>query len=151
MRIRSSNNRSGVTSIEFAVVAPIAFFFILALLIGGMGIFRYQQVASVAREATRWASVHGLQYQADTGNTAATDVDVYNNVIAPNAIGLDLSQLTYKVTWNTDNSPYHTTISNNQVVGVRNTVTVKLTYQWIPEAFIGGVTMTSTSTLPMSE
>jgi Flp pilus assembly protein TadG len=150
MRIKS-NKRGGATSIEFAVVAPVAFFFLLALLIGGMGIFRYQQVASVAREASRWASVHGAQYQADTGNTAATDQDVYNKVIAPNAIALDLSKLTYSVTWNTDNRPYHTTISNNQVVPVRNTVTVKLTYQWIPEAFIGGVTMTSTSTLPMSE
>jgi hypothetical protein len=35
-------------------------------------------------------------------------------------------------------------------VATRNTVTVTLTYQWIPEAFFGGITLRSTSVLPMS-
>jgi Flp pilus assembly protein TadG len=85
MRLHS-NNRVGATAVEFAVVGPVAFFVLLAVIIGGMGIFRYQELASVAREASRWASVHGAQYQQDTGQPAATAQDVYNNVIAPNAI-----------------------------------------------------------------
>ncbi len=40
-----------------------------------MGIYRYQQVASLAREGARYASVHGSQYAADTGNAAATASD----------------------------------------------------------------------------
>jgi Flp pilus assembly protein TadG len=151
MRLSNSTNRCGATAVEFAIVAPVAFFFLIALVVGGIGIFRYQELASVAREASRWASVHGAQYQQDTGYPAATAQDVYNNVIAPNAIDFDLSQLSYSVNWNTDNRPYHTIISNNQVVPVRNTVTVTLTYQWIPEMYLGGYTLTSTSTLPVTE
>ena len=151
MRPSNSTNRQGATAVEFAVVGPVAFFFLLALFTGAMGIFRYQELASIAREASRWASVHGYQYQQDTGNPAATDQDVYNNIIAPNGVGLDLSQLSYSVTWNTDNRPYNTIIVNNQWVPVRNTVTVTLTYQWIPEMYLGGYTLTSTSTQPVTE
>jgi hypothetical protein len=124
---------------------------LIALVVGGMGIFRFQELASVAREASRWASVHGYQYQQDTGNPAATATDVYNNVIAPNAVGFDLTQLTYSVTWNTDNRPYNTVIVNNQWVPVRNTVTVTLNYQWIPEMYLGGYTLTATSTVAQTE
>ena len=151
MHLRNSTNRCGASAVEFAVIGPIAFFVLLALVIGGMGIFRFQELASIAREASRWASVHGAQYQQDTGNPAATDQDVYTNVIAPNAVILDLGQLSYSVIWNTDNRPYHTTIVNNQLVPVRNTVTVTLTYQWIPEMYLGGYTLTSTSTVPVTE
>jgi Flp pilus assembly protein TadG len=151
MRLNYSTNRQGATAVEFAIVGPIAFFFVIALIVGGIGIFRYQELASVAREASRWASVHGAQYQQDTGNPAATDVDVYNNVISPNAIDFDLSQLSYSVTWNTDNHPYHSIIVDNQWVPMRNTVTVTLTYQWIPEMYLGGYTLTSTSTVPVTE
>jgi Flp pilus assembly protein TadG len=147
----NSINRRGATAVEFAVIGPVAFFLLIALIVGGMGIFRYQELASVAREASRWASVHGYQYQLDTGNPAAKDVDVYNNVIAPNAVGFDLTQLSYSVTWSTDNRPYNTVIVNNQWVQVRNTVTVQLTYQWIPEMYLGGYTLTATSTVPMTE
>jgi hypothetical protein len=39
---------------------------------------------------------------------------------------------------------------NNQVVPVTNLVTVTVTYLWIPEAFLGGITISSTSVMPMS-
>jgi Flp pilus assembly protein TadG len=147
----NSRTRSAALAVEFAVVSSIVFLLVLGLLIGGMGVFRYQEVASLAREASRWASVHGAQYQQDTGNPAATAQDIYNNAIAPAAVSLDKSRLSYSVVWNTDNRPFHTTIVNNQVVAVGNTVTVTITYQWVPEAFLGGITLTSSSTLPMSE
>src|SRR5262249_50675243 len=97
----------------------------------------------------RWASVHGTSYASATGKSAATSGDVYTNAIVPNAIGLNLSYLNYSVTWNTSNSPTRTTTVNNTSVVVANTVTVKITYQWIPEAFFGGATFSSTSVAVM--
>jgi Flp pilus assembly protein TadG len=142
--------RPAATLVEFAVVAPATFLILLGLLIGGLGIFRYQQVARLARDATRWASVHGTQYAQDTKNPAATAEIVYNQVIVPNATSLDLSNLTYSVTWNSSNSPYHTGNVNGQPVKIANTVTVTVTFQWIPEAFLGGITLSSTSVSVMS-
>jgi Flp pilus assembly protein TadG len=149
MRLHSRSRRAAAL-VEFAVVGSVACLLLFGLLVGGLGIFRYLQVASLARESSRWACVRGTQYQADTGNAAATATDVYNNVIKPEAVALDLSKLTYSVTWNTNNSPYHTTIVNNQLVGVSNTVTVTINYQWVPELFFGGVTVKSTSVSVMA-
>jgi Flp pilus assembly protein TadG len=144
------HHRPAATVVEFAFVGSATFVILLGLLIGGLGIFRYQQVARLARDASRWASVHGTQYAQDTKNSAATPADVYNQVISPNEAGLDLSQLSYSVTWNSSNSPYHTTVVNGQQTKVANTVTVTITYQWIPEAILSGVTMSSTSVSVMS-
>jgi len=131
--------------VEFAVVAPVTFLLLLGLLIGGLGIFRYQQVARLSRDAARWASVHGTQYAQDTNSPAATAQDVYNQAIAPNAQGLNLSKLTYSVTWNTSNSPYHMATVNGQQAKVANTVTVSINYQWVPETFLGAVNLSSTT------
>jgi Flp pilus assembly protein TadG len=149
VRLRCQS-RPAATTVEFAVVASVTFLLLLGLLIGGMGIFRYQQVSRLARDASRWASVHGTQYATDTKNTAATATDVYNQAIKPNAAGLDLNKLTYSVTWSTSNSPYHTATVNNQSVQVANTVTVTINYTWVPEAYLGGITLSSTSVSVMS-
>jgi Flp pilus assembly protein TadG len=149
-----SKPRRGAAVVEFSIVAPVAFLMLLGLMVGSMGIFRYQEVADLARESSRWASVHGTGYQAMTGQPAATGQDVYNNVIVPKGVALNLSKLTYSVTWNTSNSPYHTKIVggilNGDVVAVTNTVSVTINYTWIPEAYLGGVTFSSTSTTVMS-
>jgi Flp pilus assembly protein TadG len=142
--------RRGATLVECAIVYPVVFFLLLGLVVGAMGMFRYQQVASLARQGARYASTHGAQYAKDTGLPAVTPQDVYNNIIAPGAVNLDLNQLNYSVTWNSSNNPYHTDIVNNTIVGTGNTVTVTITYQWVPELFLGGVTLSSTSVMPMS-
>jgi Flp pilus assembly protein TadG len=147
-----SKSRRGATAVEFAIVGPLTFLLLLGLVIGGMGVFRYQEIASLAREGSRWASVHGTGYQKDTGKPAATKQDVIN-YMAAKGVSLDLSQFNTSnclVTWNTNNSPYHTNIVNGQVVAVTNTVNVKITYRWIPEAYLGGITLTSTSESAMS-
>jgi len=149
MRLRCQS-RNGTTLVELAVIGPVTFLLLIGLLVGGLGIFRYQQVARLARDSSRWASVHGARYAQDTNNPAATSTDVYNQVIAPNATGLDLTQLTYSVTWNTDNNPYRTATVNGQQVKVANTVTVTITYQWVPEAYLSGITLSSTSVSVMS-
>jgi hypothetical protein len=66
------------------------------------------------------------------------------------AVGLDLSQLSYSITYNTSNAPSHIDIVNGNVTPFGNTVKVTLTYNWIPEAFLGGITLTSTSETLMS-
>ena len=98
-------SRRGATTVEVALVLPILFMFILGTVVLGLGVYRYQQVAALAREGARYASVRGTQYAANTGNAAAKSTDVYNNTILPMAIGLIASNLSYSVTWNTSNSP----------------------------------------------
>lgn len=147
MRKRPQNrSRRGASTVEVALVAPIVFFLMLSLMVGSMGVFFYQQVARLANDATRWASVHGTQYASDTGKSAATATDVYDNAIVPNATAIDLSKLTYSVSWNKSNSPYYTSGSNN----IANTVTVTINYQWKPLMYVGVQNMSCTATRVMS-
>jgi Flp pilus assembly protein TadG len=137
--------------VECALVYPVVFLLVLGLLVGAAGIFRYSQLASLAREGARYASTHGAQYAKENRVTAPTDADIFNNVIAPMGASFDPTQLSYAITWNTSNWPFHTTLdSNNNVVAIQNTVTVTLTYQWLPEGFLGGITMSATSVMPMN-
>jgi len=148
---RAPQRRSGATVVECAIVFPVLFLLVLGLLVGAAGIFRYSQLASLAREGARYASVHGGQYAKEMNVTAPTPAQIFNNVIAPMAVSFDTTQMGYSITYNTTNLPYQTTLdSNNNVVPIQNTVTVTLTYQWVPEAFLGGITLSSTSVMPMS-
>jgi Flp pilus assembly protein TadG len=148
---RAPQRRSGATVVEAAFVYPVLFLLVLGLLVGAGGIFRYSQLASLAREGARYASVHGTQYADEMGVAAPTPDQIFNNVIAPMAVGFDTTAMGYSITYNTSNSPYYTVLdSNNNVVPVQNTVTVTLTYLWLPETFWGGITLTSTSVMPMS-
>jgi len=142
--------RRATVTVEFAIIAPVAILLVFGMLIGGLGAFRYIQVAHLAREASRWAAVHGSDYATETGLPAATAATIYSQAISPRAAALDLSQLTYAVTWNTDNSTYHNTTVNGQTVKVANTVTVTVTYHWIPESFFGAINLSSTSVTVMS-
>jgi Flp pilus assembly protein TadG len=144
--------RRGATAVEAAFVLPVALTFIIGMVVMGFLIYYYFQVASLAREGARYASVHGTQYAADTGNSAATAADVYNNAILPMAIGLKSTKLSYTVTWNTSNSPTsYNPNSNPPGEPLQNTVSVAVTYQWNPWLYIAGpINLTSTSTMPMS-
>jgi Flp pilus assembly protein TadG len=142
--------RRGATVVEVAFIAPVILLLLIGLLVGGLGVFRYQQVAHAAREASRWAAVHGSDYAQETGNPAATANDVYTQAVVPNVTGLDADKLTCSVTWDTNKSPYHTATVNGQTRKITNTVSVTITYQWLPEAYLGGVTLRSTSVAVMS-
>ena len=148
MRLRNTHRRRGVTTVEFAIVCPIAFFLIFATIIGGIGVYRYQQVAALAREGARYASVHGGQYEQETGNPAATPEDIYNEAIAPRAVALDPARLTYTVTWDVNNLPLWVDEDVEHPTG--NIVTVTVNYQWFPEMYVvGPFTLTSTSVSQM--
>ena len=142
------DQRRGTTTIEFAITCPIVFFLVFAIIVGGMGVFRYQEVAALAREGARWASVHGGQYAEERNQLAATAADIYTNAIAPGAVGLDPSKLSYTVTWDQNNWPLRVDEDAQNPIG--NTVTVTVTYQWVPEMYLAGpFTLTSTSTAQM--
>jgi len=90
MRVRRTPNppRRGIQAVEVAIVLPVLMMLTLGTCSTAMGVYYYQLVATLAREGARWASVHGTQYAADTGNSAATPADIYNNAILPMAVGL---------------------------------------------------------------
>src|SRR5262245_46773035 len=142
--------RPAATLVECAIIYPITFLILIGLLVGSMGMFRYQEMASLSREAARYASVHGTDYARDTGTTAPTPEQIYQAVVVPQAVNLDLERLSYSITYDQSNAPTSVKVASGNVQPYTNKVKVTLTYQWIPEAFLGGITLTSTAELPMS-
>jgi Flp pilus assembly protein TadG len=148
LRNKLCRHRRGTTAVEFAIACPIVFFLLCAIIVGGMGVFRYQQVAAVAREGARWACVHGGEYEQDTGKPAATPEDVFNKAMLPTATMLRPEHLSYSVTWDQSNMPLQVADDVQEPFG--NTVTVTVNYQWFPEMIlIGPFTLTSSSTSQM--
>ena len=144
MRLRIRERRPGATLLEFAVVCPLVMMLLFSTIVGGLGVFRYQQVAALARQGARFASVHGAQYAKEKNKPAATAADIAANIVQANATALKPSLLTCAVTWNSSNRPLTTTDFDDPV---GNTVTVTVTYQWFPEAYLAGpITLTSSST-----
>ncbi|MEX2176412.1 MAG: TadE/TadG family type IV pilus assembly protein [Pirellulaceae bacterium] len=140
--------RSGATTVEFAIACPIAFFLLFATMVGAMGVCRYQQVATLAREGARWACVHGGQYSQETGQPAATPEDVFEQAMLPATVALDPERLSYTVTWDESNMPL--SVHEDYETPIGNTVTVTVTYQWFPEMYlVGPLSLTSTSTAQM--
>ncbi len=132
MRTRSIPRRPGTTIVEAAVVLPVALLIIMGMIIMTLGVFRYLELAAAAREGARWASVRGHQYEQATRQLAATPQDVYTNAIQPRLAAMNPSLIGYSVTWQPDNRQ-------------GSAVIVTVNYQWLPEAFFGGATLTSTS------
>ena len=125
------NRRRGVTVVEVAITAPVAFLLVIGLIVGGLGTFRYQQVAALAREGATYAALHSPYYENRTGLPRATSSSVMTNAILPVAAGLDSSAIHCTLTFDTS----------------ANTATIKLDYNWLPEGFLPPVTLTSTSVM----
>src|SRR5436305_13843054 len=89
--------RRGAMTVEAAIVYPVFLMLLLGLIVGGMGVFRYQQVACHAREAARYASVHGSSWQKATGQTSPTTADVRRDVVPPLAAGMDTDELAVQI------------------------------------------------------
>jgi Flp pilus assembly protein TadG len=166
------NTRRAATAVEFAMVAPVAFFLILATFIGGMGVFRYQEIASMAREAARYASTHGGMYAQENNqaivNGTMPNVNksyIVNNVVLPNGVAMDSTQVATSINFNTSNGsfdwddttnngqrwPYSLQTINGTTYSETNTVSVTVSYTWFPEGLlVGPFTLSSTSVMPMS-
>ena len=131
---RRSSRRRGVVLIESAIVYSVLMMLILGTIVMGLGVFRYQQIASLAREASRWASVHGPTYQSENSASAPTDQDVYNATVGK-AVILTTSALTFDL---------------DQTQLQNGTASVKVTYTWTPEAYFSPITMSSTAVMPVT-
>jgi Flp pilus assembly protein TadG len=137
---RQRHHRRGAVLVESVFAYSVVLLLTFGVIVVAMGMYRYQQVAAVACEGARWASVHGGQYAQETGNAMATSSTVYSTAMSPLMVGLDTSHVTYTVVWaDPGEMPTYTAGGNT----VANTVTVTVTYNWIPELYLSPVTLTS--------
>jgi len=148
--IRHARCRRGATLVEMAIVLPVTFCLILTLVVGVLGVFRYQEVASLTRAAGRYASTHGAQCRKDaglpTGAAADWKADIRANAVEPAIVLLDPNLLTLQVTWpDVSNQP------GKPDNWPGSTVTVTITYQWFPELYVvGPYQLRSTSCVEIS-
>jgi Flp pilus assembly protein TadG len=151
--------RTGALALEAALVYPVLLLLILGLIIGGMGVFRYQQVHCQAREAARFASVRGSDWQKDADLDSPTKDEICTQAVVPLAAGMDTSKISIQIQWidqttgkavdwdSASKNPRSLTASNDYVT---NTVRVTITYQWSPNLYFGTLTLTSTCEVPMT-
>lgn len=118
--------------LELAIVFPLIVFLFMGIFVSGLGVFRYQQIALLAREGARWASVHGPTYQSENSASAPTSLSVYNAAVAPMLAGITLPAADCTLTM------------------TATTASVTITYQWTPEALFSPVTFSNTSTMPIT-
>lgn len=120
-----------------------------------MGVFRYQQVAYLARQGARYASTHGAQYRVDNGmpvgDTTVWSNDIRNNGILPWTASINPDALTTTVSWSAGNNKANAADpSSGSTSTIDNSVTVTVTYDWFPEVFLTGpYQLNSTVTMPM--
>jgi hypothetical protein len=106
-------------------------------IIVGWGVFIDNEIASLAREGARWASVHGAQWATDNNSgTATTAANVYTSGIQPHIAGIVISSGNVSVSWPD---------AGTQAVG--NRVTVTVTYNWTPQLYVSALTLSGTSTM----
>jgi Flp pilus assembly protein TadG len=171
MLLNCPARRRGAHLVECAVIFSLTFFLVVGLIVLAMGVFRYQQMAYLAREAARYAAVHAGQYQQE--NAAAitagtlpnvTGSYITTNIVQANAVCLDPSSLQVAVNFNLSSGSYgwDDTANNGQrwpysprtidgtTYSETNTVSVTVTYQWMPEwFFVGPLTISSTAVMPV--
>jgi Flp pilus assembly protein TadG len=171
MLLSSRPRRRGVHALECVLVFSLLTLLVVGLVVLSMGVFRYQEVAYLAREAARYAAVHGGRYQQENATAInngtlpnVNDSYLTNNIVKAKAVALDTSQLTVGINFNMSSGSYdwddtadnaqrwpssQKTI-NGQNYNETNTVSVTVSYQWVPEWFLSGpITLTSTSVMPM--
>ena len=156
---RKDRTRKGAAAVEGAVVYPSFFALLFMLVVGGMGVFHYQMCACLANEAVRFACVRGKSWAKETGQASPTQQQIFDQCVAPAAIGMYLANLSIAVVVidpasgtavNWDTSPKFTyTVSSTgtaQTTRVRATVS----YNWFPELFlVGPYTMSAVAEQPM--
>ena len=154
------DRRAGAVVLEAAVVYPVLLFLLLAMIVGGLGVFRYQQVALFAREAARFASVHGEGWRQESGQPSPTRQQIADGIVVPLAVGMDTRLLSVQVQWidpvngkveDWDQSVKAVTTLTPSDRPLTNKVRVTVRYQWFPEVFLAGpIVLTGISEVPMA-
>lgn len=136
-------------------------FLLLGMVVGGMKVFRYQQVACLAREAARAACVKGSDWQKATGKPSPTRQQFLDDVVLPRAAGMAPQDLTLRIEWINaatgetadwdDASKAPESVHPTSGERVTNRLRVTVTYRWTTELFgIRAGTLTSVSEVPMA-
>jgi Flp pilus assembly protein TadG len=111
-----SNSRRGATLVEFALTMMLFLALTLAGLEIGRAIWTYSTVSHAAKQAVRYAMIHGADNTGtDSNGNALSQSDVDDSIegiVKDNAIGLDPNALSVTTTWSPNNTPGST-------VGVR--------------------------------
>jgi Flp pilus assembly protein TadG len=87
-RARRNSRQRGATLYEFAAILPILLFIMVGIIDFGRAMYAYHFVANAARQATRWASVRGVDCNAFPTACPAQASDILNYVqkLAPPGI-----------------------------------------------------------------
>ena len=73
--------RRAATLVEAAVVYPVTFLLLIGLVVGAMGMLRYQEMATLSRDAARYALVrNSLETNLDI------DVDLWTKATSDNPV-----------------------------------------------------------------
>ena len=96
---RNQHLSRGQTMVEFAMVASVFLLLLMGIVQMGRAVYSYNFVSYAARDATRYAIVHGSK-----SLTPAATSDVQNFVVKE-AHGFDTSQFTVTTTWSPNNNP----------------------------------------------
>ena len=138
MKLPTTHQRGAVAA-ETAIVLVVLFLLFIAFYVGGMIVFRHQQVASLAREGARWASVRGADYTLDTLSDGVSAAQIREAGVLPFAAGMDPANVTVDVEWiDKSTGTAHAWDSVRRDVRsithggeyVSNTVRVTVTYTW---------------------
>ncbi|MDB5308375.1 MAG: TadE family protein [Gemmataceae bacterium] len=138
MRLSRGKGRSGVTTVEMAIVGPIALILIIGIMDIGLAVWSYNNISEAVREGGRYAQIHGSKYAAwaatqPAGTTpasgpAANDANVDKVVRSYSFVSQ--SNLTVTSSWpNGDNHP-------------NSPVTIDATYTYSPTLIFGLGTLT---------
>jgi len=120
----------GVASSEFAIVALPLFTLLFGVIAGSLATYSYNFVCTAARDAVRYAVVHGA-----TSSSPATQQDITNLVLSE-ASGLDPNNISVSTNWQPDNKP-------------GSSVSVQVTYNFHPLYPVAGTVLPLSSTSQM--
>lgn len=160
MTRRLRRSRAGALAVEGAIVYSVVCVLFFGLIVGGIGVFRYQQVALLAREGARFAAVHGSDWQSDNNQSACTASQILEQGVLPRAASMAPSAVSINVQFvnraagtvsDWDKAAHPPTSLDNVNNTVTNRVRITVTYEWVPGALmVGPLYLTSTSELSMS-
>jgi len=90
---------TGQALVEFAIVAPVFFLLLFAIIEAGRFILYYETLNNATREGARYATVHG-----SASGAVATASDI-QSVVRQWSIGLDPNSVVVTTTWTPGNNP----------------------------------------------
>lgn len=107
--VRRQRSERGSTMLEFALTFVIFLMFVLGGFEMGRAIWTYATLSHAAKQAVRYAMIHGADNTGadENGNALGqSDVDTLVEAVArDNAVGLDAQLVQVETTWTPNNAP----------------------------------------------